>query len=143
MVQVIMAYVIAVVVATVTGAIASTQFVLGGLQGLGAEVPFNERLQMTLQDIVGIAPIYGGLIAVGFLIAFVAAYLVARILPSALRPVVFAVAGAVAIAVIHLGLNAQFETTLVAGARSWAGYAAQLGAGALGGFAYALVKRER
>ncbi|MEP2759344.1 MAG: hypothetical protein ABJP66_09780, partial [Hyphomicrobiales bacterium] len=72
-------FVLAVIVTTVLGAIAHTQFVLAELTGLGIEIPVSDRLSTTVQDIAGMGPMFGMIIAIAFLIAMSAAALVYRL----------------------------------------------------------------
>ena len=78
-------------------------------------------------------------IALALAIAFAAAAGVTRLLKG-LRPLVFAAAGAVAMAVM-LTLMEQvfFGIQMVAGARTLPGFLLQVGAGALAGLAYAVL----
>ncbi len=133
----IFAFGLAVVTAFVAGSVMHTQFVLAGLQSLGVAVPPSVRLDATLRDIAGLAPGYGGVIAVGFLIAFPVAGALRRRLP-ALSALAYPLAGAAAVVAALLGMNAILGgLTLLAGARSDLGFAMQALAGALGGAVYA------
>lgn len=134
--RVVLAFVLAVIVTTVLGAIAHTQFVLARLSGLGVEIPLGERLSTTLHDIVGMAPLFGAIVGAGFIVAFAAGALVFR-LAGVQRTLIYMVAGAVSLAVTLLVMNAVFEITAIAGARSTLGFLAQMAAGAMGGLAFA------
>lgn len=138
--KVVLGFVLAVVVATVLGCIAHTQFVLAGLTGLGIEIPVSDRLSTTLQDIAGMGPMFGMIIAIGFLVAMSAAALVYRFAGTQ-RNLVYGVAGAVALAVALAAMGAAYDITPIAGARSAMGFIAQMVAGALGGLTFAMVTR--
>jgi hypothetical protein len=121
----------------ILGSIASTHFVLLGLSDLGVEIPFSDRLSMTLQDIVGIAPLYGVIFGLGLIVAFIAATFVTRLAPS-LRWFVYLVAGAAAIGVTLTTLQIAFDGIMpIAGARSGGGFAAQVVVGAIAGYLFA------
>lgn len=133
------AFAAAVVLMAIAGTVAQTQFVLSALKDIGAPITFSDRVAMTAADIAGFAPLYAALIAVGFLIAFSAAGLVLRRIRLPRAPV-FAVAGAVCIAVmLVLMREVFFGIPLIAGARSTAGFLAQTACGALAGTAFALL----
>lgn len=141
-VRVVLAFIGAVVVTTLLGAIFHTQFVLARLVDMGIAIPFSERWSTTLHDIGGMAPLFGAIIALGFVVAFLAGALVYRF-AGVQRNLVYVVAGAVAIAIALSLMGMVYEMTPIASARSWAGFLAQMGAGALGGLAFALLSRRR
>ncbi|WP_421861259.1 hypothetical protein [Parvibaculum sp.] len=138
--RVVLGFVLAVIVATVLGSIAHTQFVLAGLSGLGIEIPVSDRLSTTLQDIAGMGPMFGLIIAIAFLIAIPAAVFVYR-LAATQRYLVFGVAGAVALGVALVAMGIVFDITPIAGARNMMGFIAQMIAGAVGGLTFARVTR--
>lgn len=140
--KLVLAFVAAVIVTTILGAAFHTQFVIGRLTDMGIAVSFADRLSTTLHDIAGMAPLFGLVIAGGFLVAFLAGALVFRFAGTQ-RNVVYAVAGAVAIGVALSLMAMVFNITPIAGARSWAGFIAQMAAGALGGYVFALISRVR
>ncbi|WP_293334368.1 hypothetical protein [Parvibaculum sp.] len=133
-------FVLAVIVTTVLGSIAHTQFVLAGLIGLGIEITVSDRLSTTLQDIAGMGPMFGMIVAIAFLIAMPAATLVYRF-AGMLRYLVYGVAGAVALGVALAAMGIVFDITPIAGARTMTGFIAQMIAGALGGLTFARVTR--
>ena len=138
---VVVAFVLAVVVTTVPGAVAHTQFVLGRLTDLGVAVPFSERLSMTLHDIVGMGPMFGAIIGLGFLVAMAAGALVFWF-AGIQRRLIYTVAGAVAVAAALLAMGMVYDITPIAGARSTAGFIAQMIAGAIGGLIFARVSER-
>ncbi|MCF8470867.1 MAG: hypothetical protein K9G30_08785, partial [Parvibaculum sp.] len=96
--RIVLAFILAVIVTTVLGSIAHTQFILAGLADLSVAIPLSERLSMTVHDIAGMGPQYGVVIAIGLLMALAAAALVFRIVGTR-RTLIYGVAGAVALAV--------------------------------------------
>jgi hypothetical protein len=135
-VKIVPGFVLAVIVATVLGSIAHTQFVLAGLTELGIEIPVSDRLSTTMHDIAGMGPMFGLIVAIGFLVAMAAAALVYRYARTQ-RYLVYGVAGAVALT----AMGTVYEITPIAGARTALGFIAQMIAGALGGLAFARVTR--
>lgn len=124
--RVLVAFMAAVVVTTVWGAVVQTQYNLSGLNSIGAEITAGVRFSTTLRDIFsGFSPTYGGYIVVpSLLVAFVVAWFIAARQPKAVL-LWFALAGAVAIGlgiplVNHLspvallvGATRDFSCTLV------------------------------
>jgi hypothetical protein len=115
----------------------SSAMVLAMLTEVGAPLGAGDMARMIIDDLAGFGPLYGALIAVALAIAFLAAAVVTRAVRP-LRPVVFAVAGAAAMAVM-LTLMEQvfFGVQLVAGARTPPGFLMQAGAGAAAGLVFA------
>ncbi|MEQ9145863.1 MAG: hypothetical protein RLO08_16060 [Parvibaculaceae bacterium] len=133
----------ALIVMIVLGSIASTHFVLQGLSDLGTEITLSDRLSMTLQDIGGIAPLYGAIFGTGLLIAFIVAIFVTRLAPS-LRWLVYTVAGATAMLVTMIALQVAFDGIMpISGARTTGGFLAQIAVGALAGFTFASLTPRR
>ena len=149
MVRRLVAFVVAIVVMVVLGSAAHSIFVqeawsaAAGQAESGAPValPFAERASWIMHDLVGLEPLYGGLTGVALLIAFLAAGLLARF--TGLRPIVFAVAGAVAIFVLFTIMKMQLGTVGVFGARGTMGLGAQMAVGLLAGLTFALLSRPK
>lgn len=115
--NVLLAWLAAVVTATVLGSIVQTQFNLASVASLDVAIPFGTRLLTTVQDIVSFGMLYGVLVAITYVIAFAVASWLARWL-SLPRPVLFMVAGAVGIATLIALLNAALPLTAIAATRS-------------------------
>ncbi len=135
-------YLAAVAVAYVLAAGASTQSVVASLAGMGIDVGFAGRVEMTMRDLLGMAGMFLPMVAFGLLIAFMTAALVCRYWSSARMPRYLA-AGACARVCIHLGLHLAFGITPIAIARSTGGLVVQALAGAAGGAVYVLLSRSR
>lgn len=130
-------FIVSLLVLIVLGSIASTHFVLQALSDLGTEIPFADRISMTLQDIVGIAPLYGAIFGIGLLIAYLVAMFVTRLAPS-LRWLVYLVAGGTAMAVTLIILQLAFDGIMpISGARTASGFIAQVAVGAIAGYVFA------
>lgn len=135
-------YLSAVAVAYVLAAGASTQSVVASLAGMGIDVGFTGRVEMTLRDLLGMAGMFLPMVAFGLLIAFMTAALICRYWSRARMPL-YLVAGACALVCIHLGLHLAFGITPIAIARSTGGLVVQALAGAAGGAVYVLLSRSR
>jgi len=133
-------FILAVVVVVVVGAGAHAYFNQGALEALGATFTPAMRVGWIFHDITGMAPLYGAIMGVGLLIAFIVAGIVSSWMPS-LRSIVYVVAGAVAVACAITVMGQVFGTTPIASTRSMDGFIGQAVAGALAGLAYVLVKR--
>lgn len=138
-VRTIAGYLLAVLTTHLLGASVQALFVIDAQRAMGHPVPFSDQLAWIGHDIVGLAPLYPAIIAVGFAIAFVAAGFVAKLAPS-LRWLVFMVAGATALVAAFLIMKATLGTVGVFGARGLWGMAAQGLAGALGGLVFHWIK---
>ena len=78
--SIVLAFLAAVIVATVWGAIVQTQYNLAGLASIGATISFDLRLRTTLEDVFGgFTPTYGGyVVAPSLFVAFIVAAWAAR-----------------------------------------------------------------
>ena len=128
-------YLAAVAAAYILAAVSATQSVVSSLAGMGVGVSWPERLAMTVHDLGGMAGMFLPLIALGFLLAFLSTALLCRWW-GRWRFILYPVAGAAAVASIHLLLHFSFGITPVAIARSSGGLVVQALAGAVGGLTY-------
>ncbi len=129
-------FVLAVAATYVLGVISASQHVAASLESMGAEVDFGTRLAMIGHDLGGMATSFLPMIVIGLLVAFAVAALLLRWLPR-YRYLLYTLAGAAAVVTIHLALNAAFDITPVAVARSLGGLLVQGLCGAVGGYVYA------
>jgi len=128
-------FALAVALTYVLAVISASQHVAASLEGMGAEVGFGTRLGMIVHDLGGMATSFLPMLVVGFLVAFGVAALLLRWLPRR-RYLLYTLAGAAAVMTIHLALNAAFDITPVAVARTGAGLAVQGLCGAVGGYLF-------
>ena len=135
----LLAYVLAVGVALIAASAASTHFVVAGLEAIGAEIGVSERIDMVLNDLKGLGPTYGVVIAVGFAIALPVGWLIGQILKP-IRFLRFPLAGAAAIGAALYAMLQLYDVIPIIGAQSTEGFAAQLAAGALGGLVFAVLR---
>ena len=117
-----------------------SEAVLAG-EGVSATLSMGDRVAWILHDLVGMLPLFGSLVSVALLIAFLAGSLVARF--TGLRPIVFAVAGAVAIFTLFTLLKMQLGTVGVFGARGNMGLGLQVVSGMIAGLVFAFLSRPR
>lgn len=115
--KLILAFLAAVVVATVWGAIVQTQFNLAALNDIGAGIGVGTNLSATLTDVFsGFSPTYGGYVVLpSLLVAFVCAGLVVRLTGTAPWPW-FALAGGLAILLAIPLVNILSPVALLVGA---------------------------
>lgn len=133
-------FVLAVAVTYLLAVISASQHVAASLESMGAEVSFGTRLEMIVHDLGGMATSFLPMLLVGFLVAFGVTALLLRWLPRR-RYLLYSIAGAAAVATIHLALNAAFDITPVAVARTGGGLVIQALCGAVGGYLYARTNR--
>lgn len=138
------AFILAVLIAEVLGAIFQVQ---GNIRQqfapLGIEIPVEEQVSWTLHDIAGLFPAYAPLLAAGFLIAFIAAAFISRLMPG-LRTLVFIVAGAAAVFTIFaLAKPVFWGVTPIYGGRDALGLGLQCLAGGVAGLVFAVMTRRR
>ena len=130
--------------ATTTATLASfisSQRVLNALPDPQSSIGMSQRLSTAFYDLHHFATFYGVFILLAFLIAFLSGGLVFRLAKFG-RPIVYAVAGAIAMLVMLMGMkNVFFGVDIVAGARDAFGLALQMLAGAAGGYVFAYLTR--
>ncbi|MFC3282816.1 hypothetical protein [Litchfieldella rifensis] len=139
----LVAYVAAVLDATLLGSIVQTQFNLAALTALGVEISWATRLSTTARDLVGFTPLYGSLVTIMMLGAMPAATLVTRRLGGGAWPI-HALAAAVGLWVTLWIVDTLAPMpTLIAATRSGEGTLAMMATAALGGWGYAILVHSR
>ncbi|UYG03130.1 hypothetical protein OCT51_18345 [Halomonas sp. LR3S48] len=132
----LVAYVAAVLDATLLGSIVQTQF---NLAALGAEISFSTRLATTGHDLLGFTPLYGSLVAIMMLGAMPVATLVTRWLGFGAWSI-HALAAALGLWGMLSIVDALVPMpTLIAATRSLEGTLAMMTTAALGGWGYAIL----
>ena len=133
----ILAWLAAAVLTTVLGTVFQTQRLLSQLNNVDGAVTLGERVSTSVYDLVRFGTLYGLFVLVATLAAFLAGSLVYHYARFG-RPVVFAVAGGVAMAVMLIAMKQVFfGVQIVGGARDPLGFTLQVAAGVLGGLAFA------
>ncbi len=133
-----LSFIAAFLVLNIIGASVSTQFNLGHLVALGADISFATRLSTTLHDIVKMQPLFAAIFGTGLLIALLVGTLITRwvkVLPS----LVFALAGFAAVMTTLLALKAAFQITAIGATRELDGFISLCLVGAFAGYVYARV----
>jgi hypothetical protein len=135
-------FLLAVLLASVTGSVLQTQFNLANLQALGAPMPLGVRAHTTCLDLLGFSPTFAVLVILGFTFALPAASLLARSWPTG-RWLLFALAGALAVWLAMALVNALLPMpTLIGANRSLAGTLGLMVCGSLGALLFALLARR-
>ncbi|MDO6546869.1 hypothetical protein [Pseudoalteromonas carrageenovora] len=119
-----------------------SQYVVNQLVNVGVVVSLSDRINLSLDDWLGLLPTYGAIIAIALAIAFlVTAKLTKNI--KQYNMALFIVAGITAFAVVLIAIESIMNIHIIAGARGW-GFYMQLLAGAVGGYTFShLIKTAR
>lgn len=134
-------FLVAVIFAFILASLLHSQFVMAELTLLGVEISLNDRLSMSLDDLIGLFPTYGIVIAISFLIAFIVATVFIKKL--SLSPLIlYTLAGGVGLSVALLAMQPILDITLLAGARSTFGFLCQSLAGAIGGGVFSHLRHQ-
>jgi hypothetical protein len=83
------------------GSVVQTQWNLQALVGVGVSIPAGDWLRVTAQDLIGFAPVYGAILAVGWLIALPVASALARWWPAGRGALLAAAAGVGMVAAVR------------------------------------------
>lgn len=138
----LLGFVLAVVITAALSSMVQTLRVHAELGAMGAEIPFATRLSAIGQDLLGFAPTYAAIVAVGFLIAFAMTGLIRRYAQRIGRWL-HAVAGGAAILITLLLMQTVLGMSVIAGARGVLGIALFSLIGVLGGAVFARVGATR
>lgn len=106
------------------------------LEGMGIAVSLKLQLDMFLFDVIGMGPAFGGIVLIGFLIAFPCAALLRRYLPMP-RTLAYPLAGAACLAVALISMRVLLELTPISSARTDLGFWLLIIAGGIGGRVFA------
>lgn len=142
MLRTLAAWLAAVGAATVAGSLIQSHFTLAAIGRIHEPVAWRDRLVVYGHDLVHFAPLWGVIVALGLLIAFVAAGWLGRYRP-AWRSTLFPLAGLVAVLTALLVMEAMLPVTVIAAARSGLGLLLLCLGGALGGAVYLAVAPYR
>jgi hypothetical protein len=135
-------FLVAVIFAFVLASLFHSQFVMAELTKVGVEILFNDRLSMSIDDLLGLYPTYGIVVAVSYFIAFIVASLLIK--RFKLSPyILYSLAGGIGITVALLAMHPILEITLLAGARSTFGFLCQSLAGAMGGWVFSYLRTHQ
>lgn len=128
-------FLLAVIFAFILASLFHSQFVMAELTSVGINISFNDRLSMSLDDLIGLYPTYGLVIALSLLIAFIITTLLLKFIKLPSSSLYF-IGGGVGVATALLAMHPLLDTSLIAGARSTFGFICQSLAGAMGGWTF-------
>jgi nucleoside recognition membrane protein YjiH len=132
---------IASLICFVSASVLQTQMVLFGLSELDINIPIADRLNMSMQDLIGLLPTYGPIVLIGLTIGFSIAKLLLRFTPISSR-IIYVIAGGITMLVILLAMQPVLGVTLLAGARSMNGILLQMLSGVLGGICFMILRKK-
>ena len=132
----------AVVTTAVSGSLVQSQINLAAISALGHPISLGDRLGMTWFDLGSFGPVWGAIVAFGFLLAWPIAGLLARRW-ARWRSLLFPLAGFAAVVSALLVMDAMLPVTAVAAARTLTGVILLGLCGALGGWVYLQVTAQR
>ena len=137
------------IIAFVFASVLHSHFVLFELVALNIDIPGSKWLYMVLDDLSGLLPTYGAIIAVTLTISFFIASRLNSLLEKRALTLtkngaasifgaagMFGAAGAVGFLIMLAAMQPILDVTLIAGARSHLGIAAQCIAGFVSGLVY-------
>jgi uncharacterized membrane protein YadS len=133
-------FLIATILAFVLASLFHSQFVMAELTSVGVNISFNDRLSMSLDDLIGLYPTYAVVIAISLLLSFiVCALLLKRFTPPS--SMLYFTAGGCGVAAALLTMHPILDIIFIAGDRSTLGFISQCIAGAMGGWLYITLRR--
>ena len=135
-------FIFSALLALTLSAIVSTQLVLADIVSFGVQVPFSDRLNATLHDIVGLLPMFGPLLAIALLCGFAVAGLVVKYI-STRRLTWYCTAGALSFISMILLMKLSLHLTPLAAARNTSGLLALAGCCAVSGAVFHGLTRGR
>ena len=134
----------------VLASIFHTTAVLTALTEIDVSLNINDWFFMIGQDLLGLLPTYGAIVAVTLALAFfITQYAVRRLSQKGIenfsfltRLIVFSAAGAVSFWVMLIAMQPILNVTLIAGARSLFGVLAQCSAGLVAGSTFTYLSNK-
>ena len=127
------AYTVGVLVAYIVGSVIGTQMILYSVSTMALEVTLNARLGSTVNDLVGLSASLLPMMAVSLVIPWLVCDFVTRRHLHLRSPLLYWLAAAFAIAILHIALSQIFVMDVFAPARTLSGLLGQCLAGAIGG----------
>lgn len=137
------AFLAAVVLTAVWGSVFQTHDTLSRLVAIGAQIPSGLRMQATLADLGGFAPVYAVIVAAALLVAFLVAGGLSVLLPQ-VRHTLHALGAGLGLAVAIRLIDALAPMpTLIAATRDTTGLLVMALGAVVGGWLYAWITRPR
>lgn len=131
------------VLAAAWGSVVQTQWNLQALVGLGVDIPAAERARMTWQDLIGFAPVYGGILAAGWLIALPVAAFLARRWPGGRIALLAVAAGLGMVAAVRTVDAVAPLPVFIDATRHLPGLLAMMAGAVIAGLVYARLTQHR
>lgn len=128
-------FLIIVLCTFILASLAHSQFVLAELSAVGIKIDLANRLTMSVDDLLGLFPIYVSAIGLSLLVGLGTVGLIRKFRPQS-TPSLYPLAGFFAIFVMLLAMYPILGITLIAGARSTLGFVSQCLAGLIGGWLF-------
>ena len=132
----------AVIAAYVLGAIFVSQGNIASIVAMDFDVSVAQRFDAALHDVTNMTGIYLPVIAVSYLISMPVATFLIKYAPQ-LRMLLYVLAGATGLLVIHLILKLVLGISGIAPTRTLVGLIAQAIAGGVGGYLFHVVSMKR
>ena len=129
--------------AAVWGSLVQTHWNLQALADLGIDMPAAVRVQTSLQDLIGFAPVYAGILAAGWLPALALAALLARRWPVWRSALLAAAAGAGMVAAVRAVDAVAPMPVFIDATRHWPGLLAMAAGAVVAGLLYAQLTARR
>ncbi|WP_394221632.1 hypothetical protein [Alteromonas gracilis] len=125
--------------------------VLLRLTQINVNLELSDWFFMLWQDALGLLPTYGVIIAVTLSLAFFITHFILKRLcssnathsPTSVRFLLFSAAGGLSFLLMLIAMQPILNVTLIAGARSFSGTAAQCMAGVCAGFIYTYLSNKK
>ncbi|MFT4939325.1 MAG: hypothetical protein ACI88A_002365 [Paraglaciecola sp.] len=134
-------FLIAVLFTFVFASLAHSQFVLSELSAVNIDITLAARISMSLDDLLGLFPIFTAAIALSLILGFGVVALIRKFQPQ-LTSWLYPAAGAVAMLAMLLAMHPILDITLIAGARSTLGIIFQSLAGLMGGWLFMRFRKK-
>lgn len=106
---------------------------------LGVDIPASERASATWQDLISFAPVYGGILAAGWLLALPMAVLLARHIPRWRSPLLAVAAGVSMVVAVRVVDAVAPMPVFIDATRHLPGLLAMAMGAVIGGLLYALL----
>ena len=141
--QHLVALLLAWVLAAAWGSVVQTQWNLQALVGVGVDVSGGVRARTTWQDLIGFGPVYGGILAAGWLPALLVAAFLGRRWPAWRSPLLAAAAGLGMVAAVRTVDAVAPMPVFIDATRHLPGLLVMAAGAALAGWLYARLTARR
>lgn len=139
--RLVLHFAIAALLTFVLASLAHSQQVLSRLMALGIDVTAPVYLSSSIDDLIGLLPGYGPVIAIAMLLGWSVGALIKRY-ATKVSGYIYPLTGALAMLVMHLAMYPLLNVTLIAGARGSTGLLLQCLAGLVGGYLFSRLRNK-